>query len=351
MYLKNFHRYLGLVLCLVMLSISLTGTLLLWKKEYLWLTIEDARQSVDPSMLAQAIERIEASYTDGELTFVQLHSEDLALHKVFLTGRRYAWHNQEGAQLQVWQGNQRWEDWLLDLHHRFLLGNTIGLNIAGFGGLLLMPLLIAGILIWWPRRRTLRLSLLPKTRGRGALMRSHSNLGAVFMLPIFLLTLTGVILVYPVEARWVLLDKDRKDVTVTSKLSQAKNEGASAARDALGLPSWSAMFDLAYSRFPGSQIRSLRPASKKNQSRRVNVQQEDGWHRLGRSSIEVDRRGVLRTVDALKQAKRVRLFSFSYPLHTAKLGLVYKLIITIVGLAFSLICVLGLYSFAQSKRV
>ncbi|MBL4672334.1 MAG: PepSY domain-containing protein, partial [Arenicella sp.] len=157
MSIKLFHRYIGLLLCLIMLSISITGVILVWKKEYLWLSVDGARQVADPNMLAKAIENIEASYDDGEVTFIQLYSEDLSIHKVFLSDRRYAWHNQRGDKVQVWSGNQRWEDFFLDLHHRFLLGNKIGLNIAGFGGLLALPLLVLGFILWWPRRRLLSL--------------------------------------------------------------------------------------------------------------------------------------------------------------------------------------------------
>ena len=81
MSIKLFHRYIGLLLCLIMLSISLTGVVLIWKKEYLWLSVDGARESVDTSLLAKAIENIEASYADDEVTFVQLYSEDLSIHK------------------------------------------------------------------------------------------------------------------------------------------------------------------------------------------------------------------------------------------------------------------------------
>ncbi len=342
MSLISLHRYLGLFLCLVVLSISLTGTLLLWKKEYLWLTFDDARHTIDTELLAGAIEKIESSYGSDEVIFIQLHSEDLALHKVFLSERRYAWHNQQGDALQVWQRNERIEDWLLDLHHQFLLGNTIGLNIAGVAGILLMPLILLGLLIWWPRRQTLKRGILPKSTQRGALLGSHGNIGAIFSMPSLLLALTGVILVYPTQARWVFLSD------TSTHISSGVSEQAFVNAD--GIPAWSAMLELAYRAFPESQIRSVRPASSKYSSRKVSVQQKQGWHRLGRSSVEVSAAGTLSVVDALQQTLRKRVFSFSYPLHTAKLGLVYKLFLSLVGLALALLSGLGLCAFVQGKR-
>ncbi|MFT6407625.1 MAG: putative iron-regulated membrane protein [Arenicella sp.] len=322
-----------------MLSISLTGVILVWKKEYLWLSVDGAREQIDTGLLANAIEKIEASYAADEVTFVQLYSEDLSIHKVFLSGRRYAWHTQYGDKVQIWSGNQRWEDFFLDLHHRFLLGNTIGLNIAGFGGLLALPLLVLGLILWWPRRRLLSLGIKPKSFRRGALMVSHANIGAIFSLPILLLTITGVILVYPVESRFVLLD------SIGANGPAIIERSTFDASD--GLPTWSTAIALARQTFPQSNIRSVQPSSTKSNKISLNIQQKDGWHRLGRSSLRFHANGELVIQDELAQWKAKRVFSFSYPLHTAKLGLIYRLFLTLVGLGFALLSLLGVLSYLK----
>ncbi len=339
MKLQLIHRYLGLTLSIVMLVISVTGTLLLWKKEFLWLDLPDARQGVDVSLIVEAVRVIESSYPADDVVFIQLYSEDLSIHKVFLKGRRYAWHNQRGQMLEQWSSNGRSEDWLLDLHHRFLLGNSVGLQIAGFGGLLLMPLLVVGLIIWWPRRPTFRQGLLPKTMSRGSLMRSHGNIGALFLLPVFMLALTGVILVYPSESRLVLLNGFGE---ATPDLVQVEHYDAPNA-----LPEWQTMVDAVYLRFPNSTIRSFSPHSSERTSRSVAFQQADGWHRLGLSSMEYHSDGRLIVKNEVQQPMANRAFSFSYPLHTAKLGLLYKLGMTGVGLAFALLCAFGLVSYLK----
>ena len=339
MSIKLFHRYIGLLLCLIMLSISLTGVVLIWKKEYLWLSVDGARESVDTSLLAKAIENIEASYAADEVTFVQLYSEDLSIHKVFLSGRRYAWHTQYGDKVQVWSGNERWEDFFLDLHHRFLLGNTIGLNIDGFGGLLVLLLVVLGLTLWWPRRKLIALGIRPKSFRHGALMMSHANTGAIFSLPILLLTITGVILVYPVESRLVLLDSTGLNGPAIVEKSTFD------ASD--GLPSWAAVIELARQTFPQSSIRSVQPSSTRSHKISVNLQQQEGWHRLGRSSLKFHANGDLSIQNELAQLTAKRIFDFLYPLHTAKLGLVYRLFSTLVGLGLALLSLLGLVSYLK----
>lgn len=341
MQLNVIHRYLGLVLSVLMLIISITGTLLLWKKEFLWLDFPQSRQTTDRSLLPSAINSIEAQYAADEVIFIQLYSEDLSLHKVFLSDRRYAWHNQAGDQLEQWSRNGRFEDWLLDLHHRLLLGNKVGLQVAGFGGLFLMPLLLIGLLLWWSRRRTLGLGLWPKRMKRGALLVSHGNVGAVFSIPIFMLALTGVILIYPSESRFVLLNGFTEQGAPAIVKTQSYDASA-------GLPSWQIAIQNVYKRYPGSKVRSVTPSTSNNNARTVAFQQPSGWHRLGRSSLKFTLDGQLFVKDELQQDRAKRVFSFSYPLHTAKLGFWYKIAISFVGFAFSLLCALGLVSYFKS---
>ena len=341
------HRYLGLLLSIIVCVVSLSGTLLLWKKEFLWLDFVDARQSIDTTALAKAITRIETRYPVNDVVFIQLYSEDLSLHKVYLRNRHYAWHNQQGQQLEVWSGNGRFESWLLDVHHRFLLGNSVGLQIAGFSGLLLMALLVIGLCIWWSRRRTLRLGLLPNSMKRGVLMRSHGNIGAVFSWPIFMLGLTGVILVYPSQSSFVLVNAFGDDAPPVKQLESFDVSN--------GLPDWQSAITSVYKRFPGAQIRSVSPSTYKQPmasqkaSLSIGFQQAGGWHRLGQSSITYRHNGQLIIKDELQQPRLKRVFDFSYPLHTAKLGLFYKCCLTLVGLAMLLLSLLGLMSYA--KRV
>jgi len=163
------------------------------------------------------------------------------------------------------------------------------------------------------------------------------------MAPIFLLTLTGVILVYPSESRTILVDGfgDKVPARLTQKSYKLSGES----------PSWSKLIEIAQQNFPGSDVRSVVPGSGDLSIRRINLQQSDEWHRLGQTSLGFDSQGVVTIKDALEQPLRTRLIDFSYPLHTSKLGVLYKVFLTLVGLGFALICILGLFSFAKGLFV
>jgi uncharacterized iron-regulated membrane protein len=338
MQLNRIHRWLGLCLLVVMLVISLTGTALLWKREYLWVTIPDARQALElgPAAISDAVLAMQGSYSEHELSFVQLGSEGLSLHRAYLNNKRYAWHDQRGAQLEVWQGNDRLEDWLLDLHHRFLLGNTIGLNIVGFGGLLLLPLMLIGFWLWLPRRQFFKFGFVPRSIERGAWIRSHGNLGALSLIPILMVSVSGVILVYPVESKRVFVDAFQTPVVSVKQQIVLHQQ-----------PSLLAALELAEQRFPSSRPRWISLTSAERKSFAIGLQTQGAWNRMGNTSMTFYPDGRLSITRAHSQSRSKRVFDFSYPLHTGKFDWYLRLLISIIGLSLTMLCVYGLRSYLK----
>ena len=344
--LQRVHRVLGILVCAFVLVMSVTGVLLVWKKEYLWLSVPGANAKIERHRVPEAMDRIQAYYAPGEVRSVRLYSLGLAIHKVYLTERRYAWFDQQGYLVQQWQSNERFEDWLLDLHHRFLLGNTVGLNIAGVSGILVILLCILGAIIWWPRRRSYRLGILPKSSRREAWLISHGNLGVSFALPIVLLAFTGILLVYPSESRSVLVSPWVSTVTPTT-INRSQEY-----RD------WRQRIDFVYQQFPGAEVRWISPASEQFPAHSIGFQQTDSLNPTGLSSLRFAQAEVLAgqqgTVitqsDAGSWTALERLFRFSYPLHTGELGLWYRLLLTVIGLALAGLMLLSMVSYARSGR-
>ena len=347
MKIKLLHRWTGLLISVAIIIMSFSGVLLVWKKEYLWLTIPQARDVVvrDNTLIAETLNTIDQSYAENEVRFVQLYSERLAIHKVFLKNKHYAWHDQNGVKIQQWTNNERWEDWLLDLHHRFLLGNTIGLNIAGFSGLLMIPLIFVGIFIWWPRRRTFKLGVWPKNLQRGVLQRSHGNIGAASALLVLLIAITGVILVYPTESRQVLVEP----FTGTDRLQHEQQLDSIRGIDSRD---WLQVLNRVTALYPGSELRWASFPSKDSNSKSIGLQQQADWNTSGQTSISIDNASgeMLSNSNALLRPTAVRLTDFSYPLHTGKLGLWYRILLSIFGVAMMLLTSLGVLSYLRRTR-
>jgi len=341
---KFLHRYIGLLVCGFLFAISVTGSLLLLKREYLWISMPEARASIDYSLLAGALKSIQEHY-HGESIFVQLHSANLSIHKVFLPKRQYAYFSQNGTLLKTWQGNGTLEDWLLDFHHRFLLGNTIGLNMAGASGLLAIPLALIGLFLWWPYRRFWKLKLRFSAKHSYA-RNSHSNLGVVLVAPLLLIAFTGVILVYPTESRWLLQNgfsaNKPKPVLVEKELTAISTESDSSL---IG-------YQIAYAlnEFPDAKLRWMQTSTNANKERVIGLSQQGAWDTTGKTSIRFHDK-LVTIKNARKQSTKVRAVDLSYALHIGDFHFLYRLFLFFIGLSLCALTFFGLRSFYLRRYV
>ncbi len=340
--MKKLHRYLGLCLSIIVLIVSLTGVMLVWKREYLWVTIPAARELKDPNTdYANVTRTIETHYSANSVQFVRFFAEGLSVHKVYLAGRRYAWHDQTGAQVQVWSGNERFEDWLLDLHHRLLLGNKIGLQWVGFTGLLLLPLMIIGTILWWPWRRSYRANLVPASGKAGALRKSHFDTGITVLVPTLLIAVTGVILVYPNQAATVIRDRFGETVPPITESLVQRDDSLHSNRHLA--------FDFVHTNLPDARVRWFSYPNAETGDFTIGVQEAESWNRMGASSLRFELDRVL-IKHAQEQSLGNTVLSFSYPLHVGKFPTLYRLALSAFGLLLAWLALLGLISYRKNAQ-
>ena len=97
-----------------------------------------------PEALAQIAESVEAKFDTDDILQIQFATHDFALTKVVLADTRYAYLDTQGRIVDEWVRNERWEEWLYDLHHRLLL-EDLGLTIIGLAGLAMAIPGLAGV--------------------------------------------------------------------------------------------------------------------------------------------------------------------------------------------------------------
>ncbi|MDR2212523.1 MAG: PepSY domain-containing protein [Pseudomonadales bacterium] len=344
--LRTLHAWGGLTLCLLLMLISFTGTLLVWKDNYLRLTEPAARVAFTPTPEALAVigAAVDRQFDPAQVLGIRFATEELPLTQVLLDEERYAYLDTQGAIIDEWQGNGRIEEWLFDLHHRLLLGN-LGLSIAGIAGCAAFILVLAGVIVFWPMRRGWRHGLVPRSSERPALLASHRNLGIVLALPLLLSFITGAILAFPTQVEdWYL-----REVRLDEDYSNAMVEGLDSLEGAQNA-TWLTAMQRTAAVFPGATLRTAQVPNAFSAYRILGVQQQNEWNRSGMSQVYIDTDGgwMDLRIDALNAPLPVRLFNDVTPLHTARIGqLWYKVLLTLSGAGLFLLSALGLVSFVK----
>ncbi len=345
---RTVHAWGAAALALFVLLSSLTGVLLVWKQTYLKLVIPEARVAFEPEppALARIVESIEAQFDVDDIGLIQLATRDFPLTKVTLTETRYAYVDAEGSIVAEWFLNERWEEWLYDLHHRLLLGNR-GLTIVGFVALAMTVLVLAGLVSFWPMRRGLRLGFRPKGTERAHLLVTHRNIGVLEALPFLLTLVTGAVLAFPFQTEAWLLDPVRQTQAYSDSLIVNLDD---ISGDDTG--EWLPAMTRALATFPAGEVRSVTVANRASPYRIIGVKQPDEWHPDGMSRVYIEAASGYMDVrfDAVTLPGIERAWHAAYPLHTGKLeSLPYKLFLTFSGLLVATLATLGLTCFVRGR--
>ncbi len=348
--LRTAHAWAGAVLSLIIAVLGLSGALLVFKDDYLRLTIPEAREaaSLTAQDLGAALERIEATYSDDGLRYVSVAENGFGLHKAVFHDGGGAYVDGNGETVARWAKNGRAEDWLFDLHHHLLAGHT-GELVAGAAGIAALVLAATGLIIVWPSLKSFAWRLWPRSSARRDLVAQHRDLGIIFALPILVLSFTGVAMVY--------------SGPVKSMLYAATASGPSPAVErpeaGEGDIDWAAALSAAYAAYPDAAPRIASWPAKPGAAVSLRLRQPMEWHQNGRTYVLIDpaTSGLMTMSDAQALSRGDRAFNALYPIHSSGVGgFLYKLASFLTGIALMALGVVGSWSFliretrAQQRR-
>ncbi len=335
-------------MCLLIAVLGLSGTLLVFKNDYVRAAIPQARETVatDPVSLAKTIVKIEQNYASSEIKFVNLAGDHSGLHLIGLKDDSSAFADGRGIILSTWKKNGRVEDWIFDLHRHLLNGDT-GELVAGFAALAAALMCITGLVLWWPTLRVFSLRIVPKTLKRSDLVSSHRNLGAIMALPVIFLSLTGATFAFPDQTKWVLAK------TLPSQaLPKPPRVGV-----AVGDVDWHQALSRAQQAYPDATLRLIIWPKKPNEPISIRLRQPREWNPNGRTIVWIDpaTSQIAGTLDALKLKPAQAAYNLIYPLHAAKLGdrMVGRFVdalTALTGLSLAALGLIGAFSFLRSLR-
>lgn len=325
---------------------GLSGAILVHRDALIMLPhVGDARVT-DTAQVAATVERIMAdpATRPQSLTFP---SDSLGLYRLGWGKDGGAYVDQGGNQVARWLTQwERPELWLFDFHHHLFAGDA-GETVIGVAGLAGLFFVVSGAILWWRTRKTFELRALPRRLSRPAILRHHRDLGILFAPLLLLVIYTGVTMIFRPVTALVLGPSAPATIEKALKAPQAP-----AAKVAEKLD-WAAMIALAKARFPDAEPRILSLPRKGGGLIGLRMKQPAEWLPNGRTVLyfAADTGRLVEVRDALQLPAQARGFNTFYPLHAAKVGgLPYRLLMTLVGLALTLLGSLTVWTFWFKRR-
>lgn len=369
------HRYLGIALGILVVLAMTTGSLAVFAPEIdRWLnpelfTVPDHAAGEDDSRKLEGIaQRAIASYPGRpgqfqpafaimRLPLTRGDSVEMLMIDSFREPHGPWWQVYAdpgtGELLGSRNAQEHLAGKLIGLHIGLLSGeHSIGTQLIGIGGILLIFFIITGVYLWWPGLKRLPQGFyIRKGRGRRAFwLDMHQVSGVVMTVPMLVFTITGLFYVYPQVTRvpleqWLdIPDRPEAPLSITPGTAQAPI-GIDHALDSAGKA------------FPAARATSITIPSGQRGAYRVRKRFADDPHQHynnGNALVWVDQYTgeVLKSHDARSRPVLTRLFhDWIFPIHSGEIaGLTGRWTAFVSGLLPLGLFIMGLYCWWKMKR-
>ncbi len=215
------------------------------------------------------------------------------------------------------------------------MGGIVGLAGLGF--------VVTGLILWWPSRRLFRPRLWPRAMKRAAIVHHHRDLG-LLITPLLVLSLTtGAAM----NLKW-FSQALRAPFTPPAVMEQASAAPKIKGGALAGSLDWTAVMHQAKARFPDAEVRSIGLPRKTGGLITLRLRRDAEWLPNGRTMAWFDPANgqMVAARDGLSLPLGSRIANADYPLHAAKVGgLPYRLVMTVSGLALTLLGTLAVVTF------
>jgi uncharacterized iron-regulated membrane protein len=309
--LRKAHAWCGLILCILLAPIVLSGSVLVFKPQWIRATVPEARVLAEPTA-PEAAATMRTAMGLGEVRRVMFANEELGVHHVtFANGRSAYLSSREHTVVSEWAKNDRVIDFLFDLHHHYLSGE-VGAKVVGVVGLATLAMVITGLILWLPAARSFRARALPNRSGKAGWLAAHRDLGVLSAPLVVVLVLTGT---------------------------------------SLALGDWERALAAAQARFPAAQLRIATLPDKPKAPMTIRLRQPPEWHANGRTIVYIDpaTSEVLAAEDPLKSPLRAQVYAAAWPIHASKVGgLGWQILSLITGVSLFALSLYGAEAYRRS---
>lgn len=201
--LLTLHRWLGLLVGVVVIVIGLTGGILVFENEIdqvLHPALWHVTPQGSPRPLDALIEAVRALHPDDRLEWIGIDTAPDNSYVMHTISRRQIFVNPYSAEILGERGYDQTFFGMIFFLHRTLLAGEVGRTVVGITTLVVVFLLVTGLYLWWPRtlaRLKLSLSIKWKNGERRLTYDLHNVLGFYASWYVIVIAVTGLVWSFP----------------------------------------------------------------------------------------------------------------------------------------------------------
>ncbi len=346
---RRLHMVAGVLVLLPLLAIIISGTVLIFDQQIVKARAPELFADVtglSATAQGQDLQTIDVLAGDIGWNLTRLPQADRPYYDIWLmTDERAYFAPGASAFSDRFFWHERPETFFLELHTHLVAGE-LGETITGIVGIGAVLLVLIGVVIWWPSRRSFSLNRLrPKFGERRSLLRSHAAWGALLALPLGALFVTGVMMVYSDQ---------------TKAMFGAMAGAAEPPRPEIGTPDfplradWPAILVAAETAFADDTlVMVFRPPPREQGVVFLRTRRSSEWHPNGRSEVYVHpaTHAVLGLRDLTDAGAGVEAYNALFPLHATRGGAWWLApLATLVGLGGTCLLLVSLSAFVLRLR-
>lgn len=345
--LRKLHRWFCLLISIVIIFTAISGVILTFKDEIMALSISGNVPIYSPPDIQQTSEALK-NLAIADTKKIRFPTENFNYFTRITDDFSYFYHPDNLLQMKAAYNIPVILNGVVELHTSLFAGHT-GETIVGFFGLGLVFVILNGVLIWIPTRRSFRINkTVPKNMKRGSLLHSHRNLGVLVGGMFVLIAVTGVGMVFYDNVRGVFYE------VYSAKDNVKKVDEIYIKVENRFFQPWDKILHRVNDALPHGRITSYSVAKDPNNAMwKFRLRYKEDWLPNGSSFVKIDpyTAEAVSIIDARKAHPVDRLMRKFFPLHSGKIGgRLYQLLITLSGICLLLMIFTGFSSWIKTKR-
>lgn len=344
---------MGLILGMAFMLTAISGTILVYRPEIISLSLDAKTPDYKKIGEEDAVKAI-TELTGPDINFIDFPMKDAPWYRVWTWNGTISYYDPTTLKkMPVKYHMTEIMIFLSDLHIHFL-GGHLGEQILGYTGIILIFMIMSGIWIWWPFRRGFTFKeMIPFNFKRKTSLKSHRSFGIINALVMFIVTLTGVALVFYAPSQKIVSTFLGEKVS-QEDLDLRYKKAIKTLPTSVKIANLEDFTRYYFKNIPeGDLARFYMPKPETPTIARIRFRYPESMSPFGASFLfaDLEKQKIVRFEDYRHAPEYYHVSRTYYALHSGKTGgIIYKFLVALSGFALALLCITGFNAWYKTGK-